>query len=107
LPEPEPGAEEPLDAEAFNMACFRLSRALGELDFTVPEAAPFARHLLRTVGRIVIDTATEGADAAAWPNTELMALQWVDQALRGLGYQVRPTAEGGREQLPAPEDEWR
>jgi hypothetical protein len=36
-----------------------------------------------------------------------MALQWIDEALRALGYEVRPTADGGRAELNRPEGEWR
>src|SRR2546425_1067125 len=42
-----------IDAETFNAACFVLSRALGELEFSVPEAAPLVRRLLRVAGRVV------------------------------------------------------
>jgi hypothetical protein len=80
--------EAPLDAEAFNMECFRLTRALEGLDFAVPEAQPLARSLLRVVGRVVIDLGVEGADPEVWPNTREMALQWIDEALRPLGHKV-------------------
>jgi hypothetical protein len=90
---------EPIDAQTFNAACFMLSRAVEELDLSVPEAAPLIRRLLRVVGRVVIDTGVPGSDPAVWSNTEEMALQWIDEALRGLGYQVRPTPEGGRPDL--------
>jgi hypothetical protein len=90
---------EPIDAETFNAACFMLSRALDELALSVPEAASLARRLLRVVGRVVIDTGEPGADPAAWPNTEETALQWIDEALRALGYHVRPTLDGGRQEL--------
>src|SRR6266853_2155918 len=79
---------EPIDAETFNAACFMLSRALDELVLSVPEAAPLARRLLRVVGRVVIDTGEPGSDPAVWPNTEEMALQWIDEALRDLGHRV-------------------
>jgi len=79
----------PIDAETFNAACFLLTRALDELEFSVPDAEPLVRRLLRVVGRVVIDTATPGADPDAWPNTREMALQWLDEALRGLGYETR------------------
>jgi len=97
---------EPLDAEAFNMACFRLTRALETLGFAVPEAQPLARRLLRVVGRVVIDVGVEGADPAVWPNTEEMALQWIDEALRPLGYEVKPVPGGGRSELPEPSASW-
>jgi hypothetical protein len=87
---------EPIDAQTFNSACFMLSRALEELVLSVPEAAPLARRLLRVVGRVVIDTGVPGSDPAGWANTEEMALQWIDEALRGLGYAVLPTPDDGR-----------
>jgi len=77
-----------LDAEAFNMECFKLTRALDGLTFAVPEAEPLARRLLRVVGRVVIDLAAENADPEVWPNTREMALQWIDEALRPLGHEV-------------------
>jgi hypothetical protein len=97
---------EPIDAETFNAACFMLSRALEELELSVPEAAPLARRMLRVAGRIVIDTGLRGASAEAWPNTEEMALQWIDEALRELGYAVRPSTEGGRAELRRVEEDW-
>jgi hypothetical protein len=90
---------EPIDTETFNAACFMLSRALEELVLSVPEAAPLAKRLLRVVGRVVIDTGEPGSDPAVWSNTEEMALQWIDEALRALGYHVSPTPDGGREEL--------
>ncbi|HKW71750.1 MAG TPA: hypothetical protein VJQ08_02860 [Candidatus Dormibacteraeota bacterium] len=84
----------PIDAQTLNAACFMLSRALEELEFSVPEAAPLARRLLRVVGRVIIDTATPDASPEIWPNTREMALQWIDEALRALGYEVRPSTEG-------------
>ena len=80
----------PIDAETFNAACFMLTRALEGLEFSSPDAQPLVRRLLRVAGRVVIDTATTGADPATWPNTREMALQWLDEALRGLGYEARP-----------------
>jgi hypothetical protein len=80
----------PIDAETFNAACFMLSRALEQLEFSVPDAEPLVRRLLRVAGRVVIDTAAPGADPEIWPNTREMALQWLDEALRGLGYEARP-----------------
>ena len=79
----------PIDAETFNAACFLLTRALDELEFSVPDAEPLVRHLLRVVGRVVIDTAMPGAEPDTWPNTREMALQWLDEALGGLGYEIR------------------
>jgi len=78
----------PIDAETFNAACFMLTRALEQLEFSAPEAAPLVRRLLRVAGRVVIDTATEGASPEIWPNTQEMAIQWIDEALRGLGYEA-------------------
>jgi len=79
----------PIDAETFNAACFLLTRALDELEFSVPDAQPLVRRLLRVVGRVVIDTGSPGAEPDTWPNTREMALQWLDEALRGLGYETR------------------
>ena len=93
---------DPVDAETFNAACFMLSRALGEIDFSVPEAAPLVRRLLRVAGRVVIDTGVPSAEAGVWANTEEMALEWIDEALRALGYEVRPAPDGGRAELVRP-----
>jgi hypothetical protein len=97
---------DPIDAETFNAACFMLSRSLDQLDLTVAEAAPLARRLLRVAGRIVIDTGLPGASAEIWPNTEEMALQWIDEALRVLGYQVGPLPDGGRSELKRAGEDW-
>jgi hypothetical protein len=97
---------EPVDAETINSACFMLSRALEELALSVPEAAPLARRLLRVAGRVVIDTGLPNSSPDTWPNTEGMALLWIDEALRALGYQVRPVPEGGREELKRVEADW-
>jgi hypothetical protein len=83
----------PIDAQAFNAACFMLVRELGALEFSVPEAVPLVRRLLRVAGRVVIDTASEGASPAVWPSTREMAIQWIDEALRALGYQALPAGE--------------
>jgi len=83
----------PIDAETVNAACFMLSRALQDIDFTVPEAAPLLRRVLRVAGRVVIDTGTPGADPNDWPDTQAMAVEWLDEALRELGYAVRPVAD--------------
>ncbi len=83
---------EPIDAETFNAACFVLSRALEGMSFSVPEAAPLVRRLLRVAGRVVIDTGLASSAPEVWPNTEEMALQWIDEALRALGYEVRPAS---------------
>jgi hypothetical protein len=82
----------PIDAETFNAASFMLSRALEGLEFSSPEAAPLARRLLRVVGRVVIDTAAAGSSPEIWPDTREMALQWIDEALRALGYEVTPSS---------------
>jgi hypothetical protein len=82
---------EPLDAVTFNAACFMLSRALDEIQFSVPEAAPLARRLLRIVGRVVIDTGTENAAPDVWPNTREMVVEWIGEAMRDLGYEIPHT----------------
>ena len=91
--------DEPIDAQTFNAACFMLSRAVEDLKLTVPEAASLIRRLLRVAGRVVIDTGLSESSVSTWPNTEEMALLWIDEALRELGYQVRPTPDGGRAEL--------
>ena len=96
----------PAEAENLNMACFAITRALADLAFSVPEAAPIARHLLRIVGRIVIDTSTPGADPATWPNTESMTLQWLREALQPIGYDVQPLAGSGRPPVEEPSTGW-
>jgi hypothetical protein len=83
---------EPIDAETFNAACFMLSRALGEMAFSVPEAAPLVRRLLRVAGRVVIDTGLPDSSAETWANTKEMALEWIDEALHELGYGIRPVS---------------
>ena|SRR2546429_4226577 len=93
-------------AERLNLACFELSREVTRLDCCVPEAAPLARTLLRVVGRVVIDTGSPGADPAAWENTEAMALQWIAEAIRPLGYEVRPAPGSGRPELSEAEPEF-
>jgi hypothetical protein len=90
---------EPLDAETVNAACFMLSRAIGDLALSVPEAAPLARRMLRVAARVVIDTGLADSSRDTWPNTEEMALLWIDEALRSLGYQVRPVPDKGRAEL--------
>jgi len=97
---------EPIDAQTFNSACFMLSRALEDLALSVPEAAPLARRLLRVAARVVIDTGQPDSSPEAWANTEEMALRWIDEALRSLGYQVRPVPEGGRAELTRTEEDW-
>jgi hypothetical protein len=93
-------------AEELNMSCFELSRRVDDLELAVPEAAPLARTLLRVVGRVLIDMGGQGADRAAWPNTEEMALRWVDEAIRPLGYSVRPAEGSGRPELREPSADW-
>lgn len=83
-------AEEIATAEDVNLACFRLSRAVEELALSVPEAAPLARLLLRTAGRIVIDTGAAGARAEDWAGTQEMVVQWLTEALATLGHHVVP-----------------
>jgi hypothetical protein len=97
---------EPIDAQTFNSACFMLSRALEDLVLSVPEAAPLAKRLLRVAGRVVIDTGELDSSAEAWPNTEEMALLWIDEALRALGYQVRALPDGGRPELKHEAADW-
>jgi hypothetical protein len=97
---------EPIDAQTFNSACFMLSRALEELALSVPEAAPLARRLLRVAARVVIDTGLQDSSPDSWPNTEEMALLWIDEALRSLGYEVRPAPDGGRPELKRVETDW-
>jgi hypothetical protein len=84
---------EPIDAETFNAACFMLSRALEDMRFAAPEAAPLVRRLMRVAGRVVIDTGLPGSSPETWPNTKEMALQWIDEALRELGYEVKPSPD--------------
>src|SRR5437899_9915053 len=80
-----------IDAETFNAACFVLSRALADLEFSVAEAEPLVRRLLRVAGRVVIDTAAPASSPDVWPTTREMALQWIDEALKALGSAARPT----------------
>src|SRR2546430_478410 len=55
-----------IDPETFNEPCFVLSRALADLEFSVPEAAPLVRRLLRVAGREVIDTAAAPRRSSNW-----------------------------------------
>ena len=80
-----------------------LSRTLEGLDLSVPEAAPLIRRLLRVAGRVVIDTGLPDSSPETWPNTEEMALQWIDEALSALGYEVRPAPGSGRAEVTRPE----
>ena len=98
--------DEPIDAETFNAVCFMLSRALDQVALAVPEAAPLARRLLRVAGRIIIDTGLPGASAQVWPNTEEMALLWIDEALGVLGYRVCPLPDSRREELKKVREDW-
>ena len=98
--------EDPIDAQTFNAVCFMLSRALEDMTLSVPEAGPLTRRLLRVAGRIVIDTGLPDSSAETWPSTEEMVLLWIDEALRELGYQVRPTSEGGRAELVRADEDW-
>jgi hypothetical protein len=100
LAEPEPAATR------VNLACFELSREVAGLPCCVPQAVPLARTLLRVVGRVVIDTGAEGADPSVWESTEVMALQWIREALRPLGYDVRPLPGSDRPEVPDPTSEW-
>jgi len=95
-----------LDAETLNAACFMLSSSLEKMALSVHEAAPLARRLLRVAGRVIIDTGAPGASPQTWSSTEEMALLWIDEALRALGYQVKPTEDGGRPELTRTEDDW-
>lgn len=84
--------DQPIDAETFNAACFMLTRALEEMEFAVPAAAPLIRRLLRVCGRVAIDMATASSSAETWPNTRGMAIEWIGDALGALDYEVRPKA---------------
>jgi hypothetical protein len=44
---------------------------------------------------VLIDTGGEDADPATWPNTEEMVVQWVEEAMRPLGYRVVQVEEPG------------
>ncbi len=81
------------------MTCFEMSKEVEELGLSVPEARPLARTLLRVVGRVLIDAGRPGASPDEWPNTEEMAIRWIDEAIRPLGYRVRPVEGGGRSEL--------
>jgi hypothetical protein len=62
--------------------------------------------LLRVAGRIVIDTGSADSSPDTWPSTEEMALLWIDEALRELGYHVRPLPDGGRAEVQRREADW-
>ena len=106
MAEPDFVIRRPAEAENLNMACFAITRALADLDFSVPEAAPMARHLLRVAGRIIIDAGVAGADPEVWPNTESMALQWLREALNQVGYDVQPLPGSGRPPVEDPSQDW-
>ena len=99
-------SDEPIDAQTFNAACFMLSRALEDLELSVPDAGPLTRRLLRVAGRVVIDTGLADSSPDTWSNTEEKALIWIDEALGELGYVVRPAPDGGRAELNRAETEW-
>src|SRR5579872_4432106 len=84
--------DQPVDAQTFNAACFMLSRALDDMSLAVDDAAPLIKRLLRVAGRVVIDTGVPDASPEVWPNTREMALEWLTEALRALGYEVRPVS---------------
>lgn len=94
------------DAEALNMRCFEMSRELDELRFVSADAAPLVRRLLRVAGRVVIDAAGPDASAEHWASAEEMALLWIDEALRPLGYTVKPVEGSGRPELPDVSADW-
>jgi hypothetical protein len=50
--------------------------------------------MLRVAGRVVIDTGLPGSAPETWPNTKEMALEWIAEALRDLGYEVQPLLNG-------------
>ena len=85
--------DEAIDAQAFNAACFMLSQALETLELSVEEAAPLVKRLLRVAGRVVIDTGAPGLAEDVWPETEAMALQWIDEAVRPLGFELRKSGD--------------
>lgn len=89
-----------------NRACFDLSRALDEVNWSVPEAAPLARVMLRVAGRLIIDAAGPAADPELWGDTETTALQWLRAALNEIGYDITPLPESGREPVPDVSAEW-
>ena len=92
--------------ETLNMDCFRISKATEGLDFSVAEAGPFVRRLLRVAGRVIIDSGGPAAEPEIWPNTETMALQWLQEALAPLGYGVEPLPGSGREPVADPSADW-
>jgi hypothetical protein len=83
-------SDDPIDAQTFNAACFMLSRSLDSLELSVDAAAPLVRRLMRIAARVVIDTGDSGSSPDVWPDTLEMVIQWMDEAARDLGYEVRP-----------------
>lgn len=81
-------AEQETAAERLNRALFELSRELATLPWSVPEAGPLARALLRVAGRVVIECGGPEYDPQAWAETQSMAVQWLNEVLKPLGYQV-------------------
>jgi hypothetical protein len=94
------------DARDLNQRCFELSRELDGLSFVSPEAAPLVRRLLRVAGRVLIDAAGPDASPEHWASAEEMALLWIDEALKPLGYAVRPAAGSGQPELPEVSADW-
>ncbi len=94
------------EADELNMACFRIVEALDGQRFVDPLAAPLVRRLLRVAGRVIIDAAGPDASAEHWAGAEEMALLWLDEALKPLGYGVRPLEGSGRPELPDPSVDW-
>jgi hypothetical protein len=94
------------DADDLNMRCFEMSKELDRLEFVSPDAAPLVRRLLRVAGRVIIDAAGKEASAEHWASAEEMALLWLDEALRPLGYAVRPADGSGKPELPDVSAEW-
>jgi len=94
------------EADELNMACFRIVEQLEGLEFVTPEAAPLVRRLLRVAGRVIIDAAGPDASAEHWTSAEEMALLWLDEALRPLGYAVNPAEGSGKPALPDVSAEW-
>ena len=96
----------PESAEDLTMTCFHLSKAVEEMPFASDAAAPLVRRLLRVAGRVIIDMAGPDADPSTWGGTEEMALLWLDEALKPLGYCVKPLDGSGRPELPDPAGDW-
>lgn len=96
----------PESAEDLNLACFKLSKAMEEMPFVAEAAAPLVRRLLRVAGRVIIDMGGPDADPSNWGSTEEMALLWLDEALKPLGYCVKPAPGSGRPELPDPSVDW-